>query len=41
MGDRKVTHRILVARPVRKRPFGRLMCRWDDNIKLDIQDVGL
>ena len=24
----------------RKRPFGRPRCRWDDNIKIDLQEVG-
>jgi len=23
-----------------KRPFGRPRCRWEDNIKMDLQEVG-
>jgi len=32
-------YRVLVGRPVRKRLLGRLKCRWEDNIKLDVQEV--
>jgi hypothetical protein len=30
----------LVRRPEGKRPFGRLRHRWEDNIKMDLQEVG-
>ena len=33
-------YRILVGKPKRKRPFGRLRCRWEDNIKMDLREVG-
>jgi hypothetical protein len=33
-------YRILVGRPEGRRPLGRHRRRWDDNIKMDIQDVG-
>jgi hypothetical protein len=32
--------RILVGRPERRRPLGRPRRRWDDNIKMDLEDVG-
>ena len=32
-------HRILVEKPEGKRPFGRLRHRWEDNIKMDLQEV--
>jgi hypothetical protein len=32
--------RILVEKPERKRTFGRPRRRWDDNIKMDLQEVG-
>jgi hypothetical protein len=31
---------VLVEKPEGKRPLGRPMCRWEDNIKMDIQEVG-
>jgi hypothetical protein len=31
---------VLVGKPERKRPLGRSRCRWKDNIKMDIQEVG-
>jgi hypothetical protein len=33
--------RILVERPEGKRPLGRPRRRWEDNIKMDLQEVGL
>jgi hypothetical protein len=29
-----------VGKPEGKRPLGRTRCRWDDNIKMDLQEVG-
>jgi hypothetical protein len=40
MGERKGAYRILVGRTERRRPLGRLMCRWEDNFKMDLQEVG-
>ena len=31
--------RILVGKPERKRPLGRPRRRWEDNIKMDLQEV--
>ena len=33
-------HRILVGKPEGKRPLGRPRRRWEDNIEMDIQEVG-
>jgi hypothetical protein len=33
-------YRILVGKPEGKRPLGRCKHRWEDNIKMDIQEVG-
>ena len=33
-------HRVLVRKHEGKRPLGRPRHRWDDNIKMDLQDVG-
>ena len=37
--DRGV-HRVLVGKPEGKRPLGRPRRRWEDNIKMDLQEVG-
>jgi hypothetical protein len=41
MGDRTGTYRVLVGKPEGKRPVGRPRRGWDDNIKMDLQEVGL
>jgi len=33
-------HRVLVGRPEGKRPLGRPRRRWEDNIKMDLREVG-
>jgi hypothetical protein len=33
-------HRVLVGKPEGKRPLGRPRRRWEDNSKLDLQEVG-
>ena len=33
-------YRVLVGKPEGKRPLGRPRRRWEDNIKMDLQDVG-
>ena len=40
MGEDRGVHRVLVAKPEGKRPLGRPRCRWEDNIKMDLQEVG-
>jgi hypothetical protein len=40
MGEGRGVHRVLVGKPERKRPLGRPRRRWDDNIKMDFQEVG-
>jgi hypothetical protein len=39
--DREGAYRVLVGRPEERRPLGRPRHRWEDNIKLDLQQVGL
>jgi hypothetical protein len=39
-GRVKALYRILVGNPEGKRPLGRPRCRWEDNIKIDLQEVG-
>jgi hypothetical protein len=38
-GERRFVYRVLVGKLEGKRPFGRPMRRWDDNIKMDFQEV--
>ena len=40
MGEGRGVHRVLVGKPEGKRPLGRPRRRWEDNIKLDLQEVG-
>ena len=40
MGERRGVYRVLVGTPEGKRPFGRPRHRWEDNIKMDLQEVG-
>jgi len=40
MGEGRVVHRVLVGKPEGKRPLGRLRPRWEDNIKMDLREVG-
>jgi len=40
MGERRGVYRVLVGKPEGKRPLERPRCRWEDNIKMDLQEVG-
>jgi len=40
MGERRGVYRVLVGKPEGKRPVGRPRRRWEDNIKMDLQEVG-
>jgi hypothetical protein len=40
MREGRGVHRVLVGKPEAKRPFARPRRRWEDNIKLDLQEVG-
>jgi len=40
MEDRRGVYRVLVGKPEGKRPLGRPRLRWEDNIKMDLQEVG-
>jgi hypothetical protein len=33
-------YRILFGKPERKRPLGRRRRRWDDNIRIDLREIG-
>jgi hypothetical protein len=38
MGEGRDVHRVLVGKLEGKRPLGRPTRRWEDNIKMDLQD---
>ena len=40
MGEGRGVHRVLVGKPEGKRPLGRPRLRWEDNIKMDVREVG-
>ena len=40
MGEERGVHRVLVGKPEGKRPLGRPRRRWEDNIKMDLQEIG-
>ena len=40
MGEERGVHRVLVGKPEGKRPLGRLRPRWENNIKMDLEEVG-
>jgi len=39
-GERRGIYRVLVMKPEEKRLFGRPRLRWEDNIKMDLKEVG-
>jgi hypothetical protein len=40
MGESRGTYRVLVRKPEGKKPIGRSRRRWENNIKMDLQEVG-
>jgi hypothetical protein len=40
MGERRGVYRVFVGKPEGKRPLGRPRRRWEDSIKMDLQEVG-
>ena len=40
MGEERGVHRVLVGKPEGKRPLGRPRRRWEDNVKMDLQEMG-
>jgi hypothetical protein len=41
MGKGRGVYRVLVGRPEGKRPLGRPRRRWEDNIKMDLREIGI
>jgi hypothetical protein len=40
MGEERGVYRILVGKPEGKRPVGRPTCKWEDNIRTGLQELG-
>jgi hypothetical protein len=40
IGEKRDTYRILVGKPEGKRPLGRPRKRWEDNIRMDLREIG-
>ena len=40
MGEERGVYWVLVGKPEGRRPLGRPRCRWADNIRMDLQEVG-
>jgi hypothetical protein len=40
VGERRGVYRVLVGKPEGKRALGRTRRRWEDNIRMDLQEVG-
>jgi hypothetical protein len=41
MWDGRGVYKVLVGRPEGKRPQGRPRCRWEDNIDMDLREIGI
>jgi hypothetical protein len=40
MGEKRNAYRILVGKPEKRRPLGRPRHRWEDNIKMNLIEIG-
>ena len=40
-GEGKSAFKILTDKPIGKRPLGRPMRRWEDNIRMDLEEIGI
>jgi len=40
MGEKRGVYRLLVGKPEGEKPLGRIRRRWEDNIKMDLQEMG-
>jgi hypothetical protein len=39
-GEKRNAYRILVGKPEGKRPLGRHRRKWEDNIRMDLREIG-
>jgi hypothetical protein len=40
LGESRDAYRVLMGKPAGRRPLGRPRCKWQDNIKMDIREMG-
>jgi hypothetical protein len=40
MGRMRITYKILVRKSEGKRPLRRRRCRWENNIRMDLREIG-
>ena len=40
MEEGRSAFKILTGKPTEKRPLGRPRCRWEDNIRMDLKEIG-
>jgi hypothetical protein len=40
MGEKRNAYKVLMGKPEGKRPLGRPRRRWDDNIRMDLREIG-
>jgi hypothetical protein len=40
MGEERGMYRVLVGKPEGKRPMGKLRHRWEDNVRMNLQEAG-
>jgi hypothetical protein len=40
-GGGRDAYRVLVGRPEGKRPLGRPRCKWEDNVKMNLGEIGI
>ena len=41
MEEGRGAFKILTGKPTGKRPIGRPRCRWEDNIRMDLEEIGI
>jgi hypothetical protein len=41
MGEEREVYKVLVGKPEGKRPLGRPRRRWEDEIRMDVREIGL
>jgi hypothetical protein len=41
MGEGRDVYKVLVGRPEGKRPLGRPRSRWEDNMKMNLREMGI
>ena len=41
MEEGRSAFKILTGKPTVKRPLGRSRCRWEDNIRIDLEEIGI